>query len=154
MNQCWDIVSCTHWNTLQRNINRNSYIFIQENTFENVVCEMSAILSRSQCSMPCLCLNCVNRTSTTMTLTYFSWNIAARIPVINDKFYHNDTLSYTSYLLKYGKGFDLLFLSYWRFVMNSVDAFVQNLQRDSTDTWAIQRLSPVCAQRMRDDVTI
>ena len=24
----------------------NSYIFIQENTFENVVCEMAAILSR------------------------------------------------------------------------------------------------------------
>ena len=29
--------------------NENSYIFIQENAFENVVCEMSAILSRPQC---------------------------------------------------------------------------------------------------------
>ena len=34
------------------NIDRNSYIFIQENTFENVVCEMSAILSRPQCVNP------------------------------------------------------------------------------------------------------
>ena len=29
--------------------NRNSYIFTQENTFENVVWEMAAILSRPQC---------------------------------------------------------------------------------------------------------
>ena len=28
---------------------RNSYIFIQENAFENVVCEMAANLSRPQC---------------------------------------------------------------------------------------------------------
>ena len=32
-----------------RNFNRNSNIFIQENALENVVCEMSSILSRSQC---------------------------------------------------------------------------------------------------------
>ena len=31
----------TNWN-----INRNSYIFIQENPFENVVCKMASILSR------------------------------------------------------------------------------------------------------------
>ena len=35
--------------TLQWNFNRNSYIFIQENTIENVVCEKASILSRSQC---------------------------------------------------------------------------------------------------------
>ena len=29
-------------------LRRNSYIFIQENSFENVVCEMAAILSRPQ----------------------------------------------------------------------------------------------------------
>ena len=28
---------------------RNQYIFIQENAFENVVCEMSTILSWPQC---------------------------------------------------------------------------------------------------------
>ena len=37
------------WNKLQWNFNRYSYIFIQENSFENVVCEISAILSRPQC---------------------------------------------------------------------------------------------------------
>ena len=34
---------------LQLNVNRNSYIFIQENPFENVVRKMAAILSRPQC---------------------------------------------------------------------------------------------------------
>ena len=36
-------------NKLQWNLNQNSYIFIQENAFEKVVCEMAAILSRPQC---------------------------------------------------------------------------------------------------------
>ena len=35
---------------LQWNINRNSYIFIQENALENVVCEMTSILSLPQCA--------------------------------------------------------------------------------------------------------
>ena len=46
---CWNIVNSTLRNKLQWNINRNWYISIQENAFENVVCEMSAILSRPQC---------------------------------------------------------------------------------------------------------
>ena len=36
-------------NRFQWNFNRYSYIFIQENSFENVVCEMASILSRPQC---------------------------------------------------------------------------------------------------------
>ena len=36
-------------NKLQWNFNRNSNIFIEENTFENVVCEMLFISSRPQC---------------------------------------------------------------------------------------------------------
>ena len=36
-------------NKLQWNSNRNCNIFIQENVFESVVCEMVAILSRPQC---------------------------------------------------------------------------------------------------------
>ena len=35
-------------NKFQRNLKRNSYIFSQENPFENVVCEMAAILSRGK----------------------------------------------------------------------------------------------------------
>ena len=31
------------------NFNRDSYIFIQENVFESVVCEMATIWSRPQC---------------------------------------------------------------------------------------------------------
>ena len=38
-----------HGNKLQWNFNWNSYIFIQENAFENVVCEMAPNLSRPQC---------------------------------------------------------------------------------------------------------
>ena len=49
LNQCWNMVNGTLRNKLQWNINRNSYIFIQENAFENVICEMMVILSRPQC---------------------------------------------------------------------------------------------------------
>ena len=47
-----NIVSHRNWtpkNKLQWNVNRNSYIFIQENPLENVVWKMAAILSRPQC---------------------------------------------------------------------------------------------------------
>ena len=37
MNQRWNIVNWTPRNKLQWNVNQNSYIFIQENPFENVV---------------------------------------------------------------------------------------------------------------------
>ena len=37
------------WGTNLLIFNRNSYIFIQENVFKNVVCETAAILSRPQC---------------------------------------------------------------------------------------------------------
>ena len=47
LNQCCSIVNWTLNNKLH--FNRNSNIFLQENVFENVVCEMSAILSRPQC---------------------------------------------------------------------------------------------------------
>ena len=36
-------------NKLQWNSKRNSYIFIHENAFENIVCETAVILSRPQC---------------------------------------------------------------------------------------------------------
>ena len=52
LNQCWNIVNWTLRNKLQWNINGNQYIFIQENAFENVVCELTAILSRPQCVNP------------------------------------------------------------------------------------------------------
>ena len=43
LNKCWIIVNWTTTNKLQWNFNRNSNIFIQENAFENVVCEMASI---------------------------------------------------------------------------------------------------------------
>ena len=48
LNQCWNIVDLNLRNKLQWNLKRNSYISIQENSFENVVCEMAVILSRPQ----------------------------------------------------------------------------------------------------------
>ena len=51
-----NIVNWILGNKLQWNSDRNSNIFIQENTFESVVCEMAAILSRPQCfnvTSPC-----------------------------------------------------------------------------------------------------
>ena len=49
INQCWNIVNWTLRNKLQWNFNRNSKIFIQENAIQNVVCEMTSILSRPHC---------------------------------------------------------------------------------------------------------
>ena len=49
LNQCWNIVNSNLRNKLQWNNKQNSFIFIQENAFENVVCEMTAILSRPLC---------------------------------------------------------------------------------------------------------
>ena len=44
LSQCWNIVNLTHRNKLQWNINRNSYIFIQENALENIICEISVTI--------------------------------------------------------------------------------------------------------------
>ena len=52
MNQCRSIAVWTLWNKLQWNFKRNSYIFIQENAFENVAREKVAILSQPQCGKP------------------------------------------------------------------------------------------------------
>ena len=49
LNQCWYIINWTLRNKLQWNFNWNSYIFIQENAFENLVWKMVAILSQPQC---------------------------------------------------------------------------------------------------------
>ena len=43
LNHCWNIVNLTLGNKLQWNLNRNEYIFIQDNAFENVVWKMAAI---------------------------------------------------------------------------------------------------------------
>ena len=51
-NQCWNIVNWTLRNKLQWNCNRNSNISIEENAFENNVCEKAAILSQPQCVNP------------------------------------------------------------------------------------------------------
>ena len=49
LNQWWNIVIWTLRNKLQWNVNSNSNICIEENTFENVICEMLFILSQPQC---------------------------------------------------------------------------------------------------------
>ena len=48
LDQCWNIVNWNLRNKFQSNLKWNSYIFIQENAFPNVVCEMAAILCRPQ----------------------------------------------------------------------------------------------------------
>ena len=53
LNECRNIVNWTLRNKVQWNFNRNSNIFIQENAFQNVVCEMASILSRPQCVSQC-----------------------------------------------------------------------------------------------------
>ena len=49
LNQCWKFVNLNLRNKIQWNLKRNSCIFIQENAFQNVVCEMASILPLPQC---------------------------------------------------------------------------------------------------------
>ena len=42
-NAAWNIVNLNLRNKFQWNLKRNSGIFIQENAFENVVCEMASL---------------------------------------------------------------------------------------------------------------
>ena len=74
LNQCWNTVNWTPSNKLQWNVNRNSYIFIQENPFENVVCKMAAILSRPQCVI-------LSDTFTTHYIKLFLSGMRANMPV-------------------------------------------------------------------------
>ena len=48
LNQCWNIVNWTIGNKPQWNFSLNSGIFIEENAFQSVVCDVAAILSRPQ----------------------------------------------------------------------------------------------------------
>ena len=45
LEQCW-LLSIEPLNKLQWNSNQNTKLFIRENAYENIVCEMAAILSR------------------------------------------------------------------------------------------------------------
>ena len=49
LNHCRNIVNWTPENKLEWNLNRNLYIFIQENAFQIIVTKLTAILSRPQC---------------------------------------------------------------------------------------------------------
>ena len=49
LNEWWNVVISELRKKFQRNDEQNSYIFIQENAFLNVVCEMASIMSRSKC---------------------------------------------------------------------------------------------------------
>ena len=48
LNQCWDIVNLTLRNKLQWNINQSAKLFIHQNVFENVICEIASVLSRGR----------------------------------------------------------------------------------------------------------
>ena len=48
LNQCWLLVNWTLRNKLQWNSSQNTELFIHGNAFENVICEMAAILSRGR----------------------------------------------------------------------------------------------------------
>ena len=48
LNQCWYIVNWTLGNTLQWNLNQNTNFSFHKSAFENIVCEMAAILFRGR----------------------------------------------------------------------------------------------------------
>ena len=48
LNQCWVIVSWAFRNRFQWNFNQKTKLIIHDNAFENIVCEMTAILYRGR----------------------------------------------------------------------------------------------------------
>ena len=86
LNQWWNIVNWALRNKLQWNLNRNSYIFIQENAFENVSSKMVAILSWPQC------VNLIE--DGLSSLTYVPWNISLLGWCLCLDRAHHDTLFY------------------------------------------------------------
>ena len=48
LNQCWGFVNWTLRNKLQWNFNQDTKLFIHENAYENIVCEMAALLSKAK----------------------------------------------------------------------------------------------------------
>ena len=46
MNQCWIIMNGNLQNKFQWNLKQNSYIFLQQNAFEDVIQNMTTILSK------------------------------------------------------------------------------------------------------------
>ena len=80
LNQCWLIVNWTLGNKLQWNSDKNTKLFIHENAFENIVCEMAAILSRGRWVNTLAAKGlapCSTRSSVAMVLTVLdNWNFA------------------------------------------------------------------------------
>ena len=50
LNQYWNTVNWNLRNKSQWTINQNSYIFIQGNAFENVICKIASIMSQPLCA--------------------------------------------------------------------------------------------------------
>ena len=61
------LIRTTFRNKLRWNLKRNSCILIQENTYENIVCEMAVILSRLRC------VNTVNFSVSTPHISFYHY---------------------------------------------------------------------------------
>ena len=79
LNQCWNIVNWTLRNKLQWNLNRNSYVFIQENAFEigshlsvsASVCKLTSIEVWTKWT---LCCRCHFKSISSMKVFQFHYN--------------------------------------------------------------------------------
>ena len=91
LSQCSNIVNWTLRNKLQWNLNRNSYSFIQENVFENVVCKMASISSRPQCVK----IFCDIQTAWQLVFKLHPWN-NGRINHLTFDFFNNRIYIYAS----------------------------------------------------------
>ena len=49
LKQWWNTINSNLGNKVKGNLKQNWYVFIHEYAFENIVCELAGILSRSQC---------------------------------------------------------------------------------------------------------
>ena len=73
------IFNWTLRNKFQWNFNQNSYIFIQENAFVNVVCETAAILSRPQCVDPLAPRGCGCNCTSLISMPFYILSTCCKI---------------------------------------------------------------------------
>ena len=132
-NQCWNIVNSNLKDKFQLNLKQNSYIFIQENAFENVICEMASILSQPQCVKvwfpPARCppLTCVSVFRLSMTSFSFSSSFSLSFSSFSS-FFCSSTLSFSIFsgICSSSSSWKKYALTYCGWVMSSIMSLINS----------------------------
>ena len=122
LNQCWNIVNWNLRKKLQWDLKRNSYIFIEEKAFENVVCEMAGILYRPLC---------VNQLIWWRGLCFLCWGVFGHVWVIVHWIYKR------VWVAKYISSFVYEMTNILSAVPNWIDNFLLKTHNNAIQCWVM-----------------